>query len=539
MFVEPDVAAAKTLAKGDPTAPARSTIRRQRAPRISANTRPEQHSPSSLPSHARRQTGRENRARYMAERTSLEDTRRRNGDYGHRAFTAVATSDIASLERIFLRNSRSGIHLSDVGDAQVSRPSGFAAFNIIQPVGALDHRRLEHSQGGDHAQQTSTPREDSTFMPSSGRFDDGLTLTSGGGFPRRRRSNSDMTSSDSLGRSLRRNDTNQSLGSAAYTPGFPPAHQLDSHHSSSDLSARMVELASLANRVRDLREMPQHRQNPSLRAFLSHLTSMMSRSLTGLSQADLQSESQTVCSIRNHLVQVEAGNLSDQEPPRVQGMGTADLAPLRRINQHLSIPETNNLPSRTPLRQGNLDGLGDRERSISPEAISWETMLTTITPDERIPSTNSSFTSATISDSVDSLDSTSSSSSSHTHHTIPPVAPLNDPCPLGEWTGSHSASLTGIGSEVASFHLHETIRDFLCHANDHLDRIEVLSRRLIQWRSQGQSEARPRSMPSHDEELQSLEMTLQRLERYVQQERLTNLTFWPRADGGRTGRERL
>ena len=538
MFVEPDVAAVKTLAKGDPTAPARSTIRRQRAPRSSANTRPEHHSPSSFQSHLRRQIGRENRARYNADRTSLEDPRRRIGDQGHPAITGAAIDDISGLERIFLQSSRSGIRPSDIGDAQVLRPSGSTSLNTNQPVDASDHQRLEHLHGGDYAQQTPPRRENPTFTPSSGRLDEHLTLTSGGGFPRRRHPNSDLASSDALDRSQRRNDTNQSLGSAAYTPGFPPAHQLDSHHSTADLSARMVGLASLANQVRDLREMPQHRQNSTLQSILSQLTNMMSRSSTGLSRAYLQSETQMICSIRNRLVEVEAGNLSDQVAPRLQETETATLPPLRRMSHHFSMPESNNLSSRDPLRHGNLDGLGDRERSLSPEAISWETMLTTITPDDRIPSTNSSFTSATISDSADSLVSTPTSASSRTHRTDPPVAPLNEPCPLGEWNGSHNASQPGTRIEVAASHLHETIRDFLSHANDHLDRIEVLSR-LIQSRSQSRSAGRHRSTPSHDEELQSLETTLQRLERYVQQERLNNLGFWPRPDGGRTGRERL
>lgn len=40
------------------------------------------------------------------------------------------------------------------------------------------------------------------------------------------------------------------------------------------------------------------------------------------------------------------------------------------------------------------DGLGDRERSWSPEADHWETLLTTITPDPSIPSAESSFDAA-------------------------------------------------------------------------------------------------------------------------------------------------
>ncbi|KAI9883942.1 MAG: hypothetical protein M1823_004286 [Watsoniomyces obsoletus] len=42
-----------------------------------------------------------------------------------------------------------------------------------------------------------------------------------------------------------------------------------------------------------------------------------------------------------------------------------------------------------------MDGLGDRQRSLSPSLESaWDTLLTTITPDQQLPSVGSSFTSA-------------------------------------------------------------------------------------------------------------------------------------------------
>jgi hypothetical protein len=51
--------------------------------------------------------------------------------------------------------------------------------------------------------------------------------------------------------------------------------------------------------------------------------------------------------------------------------------------------------------QQAVDGLGDRERSLSPDD-SWDTMLTTIMPDNRLPSAESSFTSAAASFSATS-----------------------------------------------------------------------------------------------------------------------------------------
>lgn len=49
-------------------------------------------------------------------------------------------------------------------------------------------------------------------------------------------------------------------------------------------------------------------------------------------------------------------------------------------------------------RAAPLDGLGDRERSLSPDANgTWDTLLTTLTPDPQPPSAGSSFASATAS----------------------------------------------------------------------------------------------------------------------------------------------
>jgi hypothetical protein len=51
--------------------------------------------------------------------------------------------------------------------------------------------------------------------------------------------------------------------------------------------------------------------------------------------------------------------------------------------------------SRRALRQARLDGLGDRDRSLSPEnGAAWDTLLTSITPDPQPPSAGSSFASA-------------------------------------------------------------------------------------------------------------------------------------------------
>ncbi|KAF2142363.1 uncharacterized protein K452DRAFT_297667 [Aplosporella prunicola CBS 121167] len=77
-----------------------------------------------------------------------------------------------------------------------------------------------------------------------------------------------------------------------------------------------------------------------------------------------------------------------------------------------------------------IDGLGDRDRSVSPpNSDHWDTMLSTIAPDERLPTADSSFTSAAASASFSASNSTvepgsgsdrsASAGSSHTNLTVP------------------------------------------------------------------------------------------------------------------------
>ncbi|CAI7564258.1 unnamed protein product [Penicillium glandicola] len=63
------------------------------------------------------------------------------------------------------------------------------------------------------------------------------------------------------------------------------------------------------------------------------------------------------------------------------------------------VPEYRSHNTQTrPTRDPVVDGLGDRQRSPSPdgerETDAWETLLSTITPDATLPSTDTSFTSA-------------------------------------------------------------------------------------------------------------------------------------------------
>jgi hypothetical protein len=92
---------------------------------------------------------------------------------------------------------------------------------------------------------------------------------------------------------------------------------------------------------------------------------------------------------------------------------------LRRVG-HRSVSEANQHAS---SRRPTIDGLGDRQRSFSPEDDplddAWETLLTTITPDVHLPSADSSFTSTAASSSSNPTRHSSSTRSSTTTQTQP------------------------------------------------------------------------------------------------------------------------
>ncbi|KAL1968782.1 hypothetical protein VTN77DRAFT_1143 [Rasamsonia byssochlamydoides] len=92
---------------------------------------------------------------------------------------------------------------------------------------------------------------------------------------------------------------------------------------------------------------------------------------------------------------------------------------LRRVGNR-SVSEAN---QHAASRRSEIDGLGDRQRSFSPEDDplndTWETLLTTITPDVHLPSADSSFTSTAASASTNQTRNSSSTRSGNTSQTQP------------------------------------------------------------------------------------------------------------------------
>lgn len=80
------------------------------------------------------------------------------------------------------------------------------------------------------------------------------------------------------------------------------------------------------------------------------------------------------------------------------------------------------------MRQARLDGLGDRDRSLSPEGgAAWDTLLGSITPDPQPPSAGSSFASASAAAAASSSNSgpasTNTSLTTSQNRTDSPILP--------------------------------------------------------------------------------------------------------------------
>ncbi|BCS00802.1 uncharacterized protein AKAW2_51143A [Aspergillus luchuensis] len=151
---------------------------------------------------------------------------------------------------------------------------------------------------------------------------------------------------------------------------------------------------------------------------------------------------------------------------RPDGLGSdisisAGFPTLRRVGER-SINEANR-----PNRESAIDGLGDRQRSLSPDDDhandAWETLLTTITPDTNLPSADSSFTSASASGTNASTVGTSTSSATSLQMSNPmesgtgtgtvqmvldPYPEFLNPCDYSSSSDSDSDSETGISSNA-------------------------------------------------------------------------------------------
>lgn len=110
--------------------------------------------------------------------------------------------------------------------------------------------------------------------------------------------------------------------------------------------------------------------------------------------------------------------------------------------------------ARRSARQAYSDGLGDRDRSLSPEnGAVWDTLLTSITPDPQPPSAGSSFTSAAAAASSSTASAVPSASTSMTS-----TGPSDEQTPARDCDVSESGSNTEEEDNMNMYDLGNFIR---------------------------------------------------------------------------------
>ena len=490
MFCEPDAVDSKATVKADPTVPARSAIRRRRTVRYSPNVRDHQSTFAALLSHSQHRS--QGHMRVLADRRSLlEDIRRRdrsatssiNNPTGTQ--DAEAEADLAHSEasqrsrlesgRALLRDAlsyeRPGRRLRIPRQTTLSEAP--ATTVVWRPDSAED---IEESQTSARANEARSPPAQYLPTPffiagdSSNRF------------------NSHVPSPP--------------LGTALLTPRFAPAHRLDGEEEAQANAVREEGLARLSSRMEEFMDSGE-------REYIAGHAAQIAR-MRALDQDALTPEVREQEAAYLELVETLMRRVRDHEVveyPRSRRISRSSRAMSRsqRRNQH----------------QSNFDGLGDRERSFSPDDDQWETMLTTIPLDERVPSAHSSFTSATAS----STSSSSNPSSSYgTMITAPSTSNAVEVCP-GEYDESEDDSINAFDAQIAQ-------------VENQADRIEALSQRLDHQQYRDEQITRRRRMLEREQELQQMEANLHRLESQISEER-------PITAGrhigmsGRTARERL
>ncbi len=453
MFVEPEVTESKVAAKADPSAPARSTIRRQRTVRYSPHVR-------SRPSSSRTQSI--SNARNADRHPLLEAIRRGDSTVAStradedELVDVEMEADLAHAEASQRRRLESGRAL--LRDAlSYERPS-----RRIRPHHHL-YRPHSHHHHRPNAQSSANSRHLGFTVQGLPFYSDsrsGSTIANiDGSSPRpvatevrspppEYMPTPPYTSGDASNQSTAFNTT-PTVGTASFTPRFAPAY-------------RYTETAEAAFReyvARHNLDVPTYQDLDGLPP-LRHMT--------------------------------------NRDRPRYNS---------QRISPH---PDA-------------VDGLGDRRRSFSPEDYSWETLLTTITPDERLPSAQSSFTTATASGSSLSSNSTSSYG---TLVTVPSSADTLDTYPnICDNTESEDSGSDDVDDAATERHFLDPLEDDISAAASLRHRARMRALEI----SRAEQLARQRRILEREEELRQRQVP----------EDWWAATGRERSSRTRTGRERL
>ena len=531
MYPDPDEAETKQpTIKTDPTAPARSAIRRQRTVRYSPNTR--QPSFHTISSTTYRPGSSHGRTRGSSDRRSLlEDIRRREGALPNPL--QHAASEVTDLEAALLGNSSA--RAADIAHNRASQRSR------LESGRALLRDALSYERPGERmriARDTTVPEAPETLRPRYRGFEEELVnvidqLEEEARVPPRDHWPTPPYSPGESSESSPIHRSTPPLGTASLTPRFAPAHRLsdvaagESIVGGQTLATRQDSLALLAERIPSPAEALNDGDRVFLTTLASELEAMRNRTPEMLTPPYLAEEA---AFLRN--VEVRLNLLSVNGMGETRSNSLDNLPALRRMGQQnenaarrAAVRRQFRRSQRARARQDTLDGLGDRQRSFSPDDDTWETMLTTITPDERVPSAHSSFTTATA--SATSRSSNSATSSYGTLVTVPSTYNDVEVCPAESSDSDEDEvfdfieedwSVGGVTTprrEIRRLDGLSTQRPWLGHQS----RMEALSQRVARHRSHDESHDRRARDIAREEELRRLESRLRRLDRQVAEER--------------------
>ncbi len=492
MFVEPEAIKSKPAIKTNPTAIARSSIRRQRTVRYSPNVRDHQSTLSTLLS--RNQSRSQGRMRILADRRSLlEDIRRRD---------QRATSSSSGADETQDHNA-----VADLAHSEASQRTRLESGRALLRD-ALSYerpgRRRRATRGGTRPEAQEVQDREIPLGPANSQHlrtssrSEIVRSPPPGYMPTPPYASGDISDGSSP------YVHSPPLGAASLSPRLQPAHRFDHEDELRANFERDEVLTRLAARMRGMSTAAEREYVAGHRAEINR---MRDRNPAELSLEYREAEAAYLESVETRLDLMH----------RMRERDLSELPPLHRMSQPFqAIVRATRGHSRSTV-----DGLGDRERSISPDDDQWETMLTTIQPDERIPSANSSFTSATASSS--SL-SSNAASSYGTLVTAPSTSTEVEACPI-DISESEEDPIDLIDAHISL-------------AESQANRIEALSQRLSQQQNRDEQVVRRRRMEEREEELQQLETNLRRLERQISEEQPL-AAGRRRRDGVRTGRERL
>ncbi|KAL8674278.1 MAG: hypothetical protein Q9168_001345 [Polycauliona sp. 1 TL-2023] len=308
MFREPVPEVTKSIGKsGDPTAPARSSIRRRRSVRYPTHALRDRQ--SSHHAHSHRHDGHPGDALRVRDRARVLSTR----SNAERALNVEIAADQAHAEASRQRRLESGRAI------------------------LRDALSYEHTQ-----QPTNMPTDDP--YPSTSMRPPTPSSASYGLLSRHSRRRPAVPDIGREGSALERRAELNQAPPPAYIPSPPYTSAGNSDGSSPDVSQSLHTAASLTPRFAPAHVLAQ---------------------IEALDQPRVQHRQPS------HEDAIASDSMLD------------DFPPLHRVHRR-------HTPDRRRLPHGEVDGLGDRWRSVSPDTDPWEILLSTMPPDERLPSTSAS-----------------------------------------------------------------------------------------------------------------------------------------------------